>query len=200
MKKLLVTVIVLSVTGASVFAAGILDFAKKEPSSSRSSVATAADLAEVPDEAYYPRRNPRAEQAQGEVYAVPAKNLKEPVEALPPPVYAISGVKNQEIRVTYPTEVVDIVVILPEGDSFNRDISETWDATAWIQNLPSGLTARAHEVKKGAREIRLFVSGTPTEARRSNIRVKIPASFLANGREREFVSSTEEIPPPRAAE
>jgi hypothetical protein len=114
------------------------------------------------------------------------------LERLPTPVYAISGVRNQEIQEKERWwEVADIVVQLPAGESFSRGLLEGADVSDWILNLPAGLEGRAHNVKKGATSIRIYVAGTPTVTAREQIKVKIPGTFLTGGVDLQFVSPTE---------
>jgi hypothetical protein len=155
-------------------------------------VAEVSDVAEVPDLEYLPRRNPSVERASGEVYALPATQLKPEAERLPPPVYAISGVRGQEIHEGNPWEVVDIVIDLPAPETFSRGILEGEDVSNWIRNLPDGLEARAHGIKKGAASIKIYISGTPTVTMREVIQVNIPGTYLSGGNSRNFVSPTEE--------
>ena len=163
--------------------------------------------AEVPNVDYQPRRwgeeearwgypenkrvNTQIGTAQGAVYAQPAKSrVEDGARELPPPVYAISGVKNQEIHEIW--ENVDIVLILPEKDSFNRRIPGGTDVIGWIQNDLHGLEARIHEVKKGAKNARIYISGKSTQTMRETIRVLVPAEFLKSGQPRQFTSPSEE--------
>jgi hypothetical protein len=156
-------------------------------------IVSAAEVAEVQDVGYEPRRNPAAGRASSDVYALPALALKPEEERLPTPVYAISGVRGQEIREGSPWEVVDILVDFPATgrESFSRGIIEGTDVSDWIINLPAGLEGRAHRVRRGARSIRIYVSGTPTVTMRELIRVRIPGTYLTGGRDRDFVSPTE---------
>jgi hypothetical protein len=154
-------------------------------------VADLADLAEVKEEDYTPRQNPGVGRASGSVYALPGEPLRPDPERLPPPVYAISGVKGVEISETSPL-AVDIIVNLPEKEAFSRGILEGEDVSGWIENLPPGLEARARGVKKGARAINIFISGTPERTAREQVRVSIPGTYLAGGKARQFVSPTEE--------
>jgi hypothetical protein len=203
MKKELFFVLVgLSMISFSVFGLGSSDSRGQLSGSNRRSVSEGADLAEVPETDYTPRQNPlvqragvvRAEdlKAKGDVYALPATALKPEVERLPPPVYAISGVKGQEINENHPWwEVVDIVVDLPGGEKFSRGLIEGHDISDWILNLPKGLEAKAHRIKKGAVTAKIYISGTPEETMRDTIRVTIPGDFLESGLNREFASPTE---------
>jgi hypothetical protein len=150
-------------------------------------------LAEVPDVDYEPRLNPAAARhAEGTVYAEPTTPLALEVEDGPSPVYTISGVKNRDLEKNNPRELVDIVVILPEKDTFSRNIWGGTDVSEWIINLPKGLEARAHGVRKGATGIRIYISGTPEETRREVVKVQIPGEYLKSGSARQFISPTEE--------
>jgi hypothetical protein len=155
-------------------------------------VVEVADIAEVPDREYEPRRNPGVQRASGDVFALPATPLKPEAERLPPPVYAISGVKGQEISETNPLEAVDVTIVLPENESFSRGILEGEDVSNWIRNLPDGLEARAHGIKKGATSIKIYISGTPAVTMREEIQVNIPRTYLTQGNARDFVSPSEE--------
>jgi hypothetical protein len=155
-------------------------------------VADVADVAEVRDVEYLPRRNPGVQRASGSVYALPATALSPEAERLPPPVYAIAGIRGVEIREGNPWEVVDIIVDLPEKETFSRGILEGEDVGEWIQNLPDGLEARAHGVKKGASTIKIYISGTPTVTMRELVRVNIPGTYLTGGSALQFVSPTEQ--------
>lgn len=193
MKKTLMFVFVwLALTaafgGGAVFASGM--FGKE--TASQSGVADVADVAEVPDSDYLPRLNPSVRRASGSVYALPAGPLSPEAERLPPPVYAIAGIRGEEIRESGPLEAVDIIVNLPEKESFSRGILEGQDVSDWIQNLPPGLEARAHGVKKGARTISIYVSGTPLVTMRERVSVNIPGTYLTGGNPRLFVSPTEQ--------
>jgi hypothetical protein len=167
------------------------------------------NLDEVSIKVPLPRRNAGIQRAGSPVYALPAIALVPESERLPPPVYAIAGVKGQEIReikelrevgknepgkhiyeVTW--EVVDIVIELPEKETFSRGILEGEDVSDWIENLPDGLEAKAHKVKRGATSMKIYVSGIPTETMRELIRVNIPGTYLSRGTSRAFVSPTEE--------
>jgi hypothetical protein len=171
----------------SLFAGGIMSRQKAD----QSRVAEVDDVAEVTDQEYPVRRNPSVQVASGNVYALPAKPLSPELERLPPPVYAISGVKGVEITETSPL-VVDIIVNLPEKEKFSRGILEGTDISDWIPNLPEGLEARAHGVKKGATAINIFISGTPAITARTPVQVTIPGTFLEGGAGRRFVSPTEQ--------
>ena len=156
-------------------------------------VADVADMPAVADVPSVPRRNPLTQRAEGDTYALPAVALKPEAERLPPPVYAISGVKGQELNENNPWwEVVDVVIILPEKESFSRGILEGYEVTSWFGNLPKGLEALAHNVKKGATQIKIYVHGTPEETWRDTVKVNIPGTYLAGGRDRTFISPTEE--------
>jgi hypothetical protein len=193
MKKKLLFVFVLS--AMTVFGGGGLLFASGAASrekAEQSRVADVGDVAEVQDVEYPPRRNPGVQVASGPVYAVPAAALNPEAERLPPPVYAISGIKGVEIREGNPWEVVDIIVDLPERETFGRGILEGEDVSSWIQNLPDGLEARAHGVKKGASSIRIYISGVPSVTMREVVRVNIPGAYLTSGSARLFGSPTEQ--------
>jgi hypothetical protein len=154
--------------------------------------AEADEVSEVADFDFVPRRNPAAWQASSTVYATPALPLQPETERLPIPVYAISGVRNQEIQESIVWwEVIDIVVELPASETFSRGLVEGADVSDWILNLPAGLEGRAHNVKKGAASIRIYVAGTPTVTAREQIKVKIPGTFLSGGTDLQFVSPTE---------
>jgi hypothetical protein len=191
-KKLLLVFVLLAMTalcgGSLLFAGGMVS---KVTGQSRV-VAEGADVAEVPDINYLPRRNPGVQQASGSVYALPATALSPESERLPPPVYAISGVKGVEIQEYLPLEAVDIIVILPEKETFSKGILEGEDVSDWISNLPDGLEARAHKVKKGANSIKIYISGTPVGTAREFITVEIPGTYLTGNNSRRFVSPTEE--------
>jgi hypothetical protein len=192
MKKTLFVFVWLGMTalcgGGLLFAGGIMGREK----ASQAKVAEVADVAEVQETEYLPRRNPGVQVAGGNVYALPATPLNPEAERLPPPVYAISGVKGIEIHESRPLEVVDIFVILPEKETFSRGILEGEDVSGWIPNLPDGLEARAHGIKKGAAFIKIYISGTPTVTARELVRVNIPGTYLTSGTSRQFVSPTEE--------
>jgi hypothetical protein len=191
MKKLMAFVFLGLMTlagGGALFASAIF----QQGSTTQSRVADAAEVAEVANNDFYPRRNPAVAQAGGRVYALPATPLKPEAERLPPPVYAISGVRGIEISEGERGEVVDVIVNLPERETFSRGILEGADVSSWIENLPAGLEARAHGVKRGATVIKMYVSGTPTVTGREIIRVTIPGTYLAGGTARQFVSPTRE--------
>jgi hypothetical protein len=177
----------LIVSGA-LFAAG----GRQRGSATQGRVADDAAVEEVLDREFFPRPHHRITQAGGNVYALPATPLKPEDELLPPPVYAISGVKGVAISEGEDGEAVDIFVSLPERETFSRGIREGEDVSSWIENLPAGLEARAHGVKKGASVIKIYVSGTPTVTGRELIRVTIPGTYLTGGSARQFVSPTEE--------
>jgi hypothetical protein len=164
---------------------------KVESTGGQSSVTETAEVAEVQDITYDLGRNPAAGRASTEVYALPALPLKPEAERLPTPVYAISGVKNQAIQESSPWEVVDIVVILPAKETFSRGLVEGADVSNWILNLPAGLEGRAHNVKRGATSIRIYVAGTPSVTAREEIKVRIPGTYLSGGTDLQFVSPTE---------
>jgi hypothetical protein len=172
------------------FGAGLIEVVRKAPVAQNQVVDT-ADVAEVPVRDFMPRRNPRIQRATSQVYAIPATPLAPEPERLPPPVYAISGVKGQEIEEGAPW-VVDVVIDLPENETFSRGLLEGEDVAHWIQNLPAGLDASAHKIKKGASSIRIYISGTPEVTMREIIRVSIPGTYLTSGASRSFVSPTED--------
>jgi hypothetical protein len=187
------TIISLSFSGCGTFT----KFFVRDQSANQSRVAEVGDLAEVPDIQIPPRPNPANQSAEvvlekGGVYAVPASALKPESERLPPPVYAISGVKDQEISENNPWEVVDVVVLLPKEESFSKGILEGYEVNDWIINLPPGLEARAHGVKKGATKVSIYISGTPEKTGRDYIKVNIPGDYLQGGAARQFLSPTEE--------
>jgi hypothetical protein len=154
-------------------------------------VSEAVEVSEVAEVDFVPRRNPAAGRAISTVYADTALPLKPEAERLPTPVYAISGVRNQEIQENSLWEVVDIVVELTAGETFSRGLVEGADVSDWILNLPTGLEGRAHNVKKGDASIRIYVTGTPTVTARQEIKVKIPGTYLTGGANLQFVSPTE---------
>ncbi|MDR2619204.1 MAG: hypothetical protein LBC62_10075 [Treponema sp.] len=193
MKKTVVFVFVwLALTaicgGGLVFAGGVFG----RETATQSKVADVADVAEVPERDFIPRQNLNVKRASGNVYAIPAGPLNPEAERLPPPVYAISGIRGVEIQEGNPWEVVDIVVNLPEKETFSRGILEGADVSDWVQNLPPGLEARAHGIKKGARTISIYISGTPLVTMRERISVNIPGTYLTGGNARQFVSPTEQ--------
>jgi hypothetical protein len=175
------------------FAGGAADLIRgRGGAAGRKAVAEGADSAEVPErDDYIPRQYKGLTRATGEVYALPAEPLKPEAERLPPPVYAISGVKGQEIREGAPWEVVDIVIDLPGRETFSRGILEGEDVSNWIANLPGGLEARAHGIKKGAKTVKIYVSGRPEVTMREVIQVTIPGTYLKGGNALNFVSPTE---------
>jgi hypothetical protein len=193
MKKMWLFVFLgLTIIGLPAFAIGSMDRSRGRNEVSQNRVAEVADVAEVPEYDYEPRQNPGVQRASGNVYALPASPLMPEAERLPPPVYAISGVRGQEILEDSPLEAVDIVVILPERETFSRGILEGADVSNWISNLPNGLEARAHGIKRGATSIRIYISGTPTVTMREVIRVNIPGTYLTGGNSRDFISPNEE--------
>jgi hypothetical protein len=135
--------------------------------------AEVAEVAEVADTEFFPRQNPAVIRAGGSVSA-------------------ISGIRGVEINEDARGEAVDIVVNLPQGETFSRGILEGEDVSAWIENLPAGLEARSHGLKRGATIIRMYISGVPTVTGREAIRVTIPGTYLTGGNARQFVSPTEE--------
>jgi hypothetical protein len=66
------------------------------------------------------------------------------------------------------------------------------DVSNWIRNLPDGLEARAHGIKKGAASIRIYISGTPAITMREVVRVNIPGTYLSSGTSQDFVSPNED--------
>jgi hypothetical protein len=192
-KTMLLFVTGLVIACIPVFAFGGLDRANERGAAgSQRTVADVGDIAEVPEQEYMPRQNPAVQRASGDVYALPALQLKPEAERLPPPVYAISGVKGQEIREDNPWEVVDIVIDLPNQETFSRGILEGEDVGNWIRNLPEGLEARAHGIKKGATSIRIYISGIPAVTMREVVRVNIPGTYLTSGNAQDFVSPNED--------
>jgi hypothetical protein len=192
MKKIWLFVILgLTFAGLPLFAGGIFD-GLGGGTTAQSGVMEAAAVAEMPTEYPPPRQRQDLKQADGWVYALPATPLKPEPERLPPPVYAISGVRGQEIMEDSPLEAVDINVILPEKETFSRGILEGEDVSNWIVNLPRGLEARAHGTKRGATSIKIYISGTPEVTMREVIRVTIPGTYLTGGSARSFVSPGEE--------
>jgi hypothetical protein len=173
-----------------VFGKGVFEVTRGSPAA-QSQVADAADVAEVPVRDYVPRRDPRTQRASGQVYALPATPLSPEPERLPPPVYAISGVKGQEIHEDTPW-IVDVLIDLPENETFSRGLLEGEDVSSWIQNLPAGLEAKAHKIKKGDRSIKIYVSGVPEVTMREIIRVGIPGTYLTSGTARSFVSPSQD--------
>jgi hypothetical protein len=157
------------------------------------SVANAADILEVEDRDISPdlRRNPKTGRAMGDVWAEPAAPIAEgnETERLPLPVYAVSGVKGQEIL---PGERVDIVVRLPDSEKFVKGLIEGENVSEWIENLPPGLTALARGVRVNDTAIRIYITGKPAVTGHTMVRVNIPESYLAGGIARQFRSPTEE--------
>jgi hypothetical protein len=205
MKRILFVFVGLAIISIHGFAFGSSDSGASRRGERESQyVIETPNLDEVTVRVPLPRRNAGIQRAGSPVYALPAGALAPETERLPPPVYAIAGVKGQEIREirelrnvgknTYELtwEVVDIVIELPERESFSRGILEGEDISEWILNLPGGLEAMAHKVKKGATSIKIYISGIPTVTMRELIRVRIPGTYLTNGNSREFVSPTEE--------
>jgi hypothetical protein len=194
-KKLFLVLAGLTMISLSGFGAGQNEAKQQAYVEDQRTAAGVADLSAVPavpDEPAIPRRNPLTKAAGGSVYALPAVALDPEEERLPPPPYAISGVKGQAINEDNPWwEVVDIVVILPENESFSKGMLEGYEVTDWII-LPRGLKALAHNVKKGAKQIKIYISGTPEETWRDMVKVTIPGSYLTGGSDRTFVSPTEE--------
>jgi hypothetical protein len=196
MKKIWLFVFLgLTLASLPLFAGGALDGGDK--------TSRAGEVPEMPTENYpAARRRPNLTPADSDVYALPSIPLKPDAERLPPPVYAVSGVKGQEIyetgaesprgRMAPVQETVDIVVQLPQGVKFVRGLLEGADVSDWIGNLPKGLEARAHRTRKGATTIRIYVSGTPEITMREVIRVTIPGTYLTGGSARNFVSPNEE--------
>jgi hypothetical protein len=188
LKLAMACILIIGCAGLS-FGGGSMDGTAK---ATRATGATeAAEVSEVKDTDFVPRRNPAAGRASSSVYAAPALPLKPGAERLPTPVYAISGVRNQEIQEGSLWEVVDIVVELPARETFSQGLVEGADVSDWILNLPAGLEGRAHNVKKGAASIRIYVAGIPTVTAREEIRVKIPGAYLTGGRDLQFISPTE---------
>jgi hypothetical protein len=194
-RLLIVCILIIGGAGLS-FGLGSMEGSGAGASRSRGTragrAAEANEIAEVEDITYEPRRNPAAGWASSDVYATPGLPLKPEEERLPTPVFAISGVRNQEIREYSPWEVVDIVVDLrAKRETFSRGLVEGADVSDWIINLPAGLEGRAHNVKKGAASIRIHITGTPTVTARKEIKVKIPGTYLTGGVDLQFVSPTE---------
>jgi hypothetical protein len=209
MKKMWLFVFLgLTVAGLPLFGGGAADMfgGKKggQQGAGAGGPAEAAAVAEMPPLDSYSPPSPRQglQRAGSNVYVWTADPLKPVDEKLPPPVYAISGVKGREIgkyivggeykEKDFLDEVVDVVVILPEKESFSQGILEGTDVSDWIQNLPKGLEARAHGIKKGATSIKIYISGTPEVTMREVIRVTIPGTWLTGGSARSFDSPTEE--------
>jgi hypothetical protein len=174
--------------GSLLFAGGIMGRERTR----QFEAADVVDVAEVQDTEYQPRRNPGVQRASGSVYALPATALTPEEERLPPPVYAIAGVRGVEIHENMPMEAVDIIVELPEKETFSRGILEGEDVSGWIPNLPKGLEAKAHGVKKGGKSIKIYISGAPLVTAREPVKVTIPGTYLTGGASRQFVSPTEE--------
>jgi hypothetical protein len=174
--------------GEMLFAMGVFSGSGRGTAAQDSRV---AEIAEVKEQDYPVRKNPNTTQASGNVYALPGTPLKPEPERLPPPVYAIAGVKGVEIEEGSPV-AVDIIVNLPEKETFSRGILEGEDVSEWIDNLPEGLEARAHGMKKGAKTIKLYVTGTPAVTMREIIKVTIPGTYLTGGKEYNVNSPTEE--------
>jgi hypothetical protein len=190
-RLVMVCILIVGCAGLS-FGGGNKESIGDEPGLKPRLPAEAGVIAEVEEGVYIPNRNPDAGTASTAVYAEPAAQLKPERERLPTPVYAISGVRNQEIHESTPgQEAVDIVVILPERETFSRGLVEGADVSDWILNLPAGLEGRAHNVKKGATSIRIYVAGTPTVTARAEIRVRIPGTYLTGGTDKLFDSPTE---------
>jgi hypothetical protein len=188
MKKALFFVLAgLTILSLPAFGSAIFDIGRSR-ASSQAATAGGADVAEVPDIDYIPRQNPAVQRAESNVYALPATALKPEAERLPPPVYAISGVRGREINEDQPWEVVDIVVDLPQGESFSRGLIEGYEVNSWILNLPRGLEAKAHGVKRGDTSVKIYVSGTPEVAMREIVTVNIPGNYLRGGADRRFTS------------
>jgi hypothetical protein len=118
----------------------------------------------------------------GDVQVLAPTQLK-PGQVLLPDVYnAIVGNKNYEI---FPK---DVYVKLPEGVTFNAAIVEAEDVTDWITNLPAGLIGQVHAVKAGAKEVKIYVSGKPTETKKDAVMVTIPGAFLSSGQSTSLAS------------
>jgi hypothetical protein len=197
MKKLMALVfagLMMLVVSGALFALG-----SKDESIQGGGIARAEVIDQVPtDQKFLPARNPKTTTAEwrpdeGGVHALPATKLDIWEEALPPPFYAISGVKNQPIREEGSAiEAVDIRIDLPKGEKFSRGLLGGDDVSSWIENLPAGLEARAHRVRKGATYILIYISGVPTVTAREVIRVTVPSTYLTKGAALQFVSPTEE--------
>jgi hypothetical protein len=164
---------------------------KESSGGQQGKVAQAGEIAEVQNADFVPRRNPAAGRASSAVYALPAIPLKPQAERLPTPVYAISGIKGQEIQENTPWEVVDIRVDLPLKETFSRGLVEGADVSDWIINLPAGLEGRAHGIKKGATYILIYIAGVPAVTAREEIKVRIPGTYLTGGVDRQFGSPSE---------
>jgi hypothetical protein len=149
-----------------------------------------ATIPEVVDKEYPLNRYPGATRASTDVYALPAASLSPVQDQLPPPVFAVSGVKNQEIKELW--EIVDVWVVLRDKVTFARGLVEGTQVNDWIPNLPAGLVARVHNVKKKATSVRIYIDGTPTETARREIQVVIPGTYLSSGASQEFFSPNED--------
>jgi hypothetical protein len=208
MKKMQLFVFLgLTLAGLPLFAGGIMEGLGGRRSTGQSGVAGASQaqaVAEMPSLDKYgpPQARENPQRAGSEVYAWAATPLAPEPERLPPPVVAIVGVKGREIgkyivggeypEKDFSAEVVDVIVELQEKETFSRGILEGEDVSSWIDNLPRGLEARAHGIKKGATSIKIHISGTPEVTMRELIRVTIPGTYLTGGSARTFVSPTEE--------
>jgi hypothetical protein len=182
----------LMVAGLPLFAGGTLDSFGAKSASGEVEVVEAAEVAEMPTEYPPPRRRQGLNQAAGQVYAAPVEvRLESEAEQLPPPAYAISGVRGQQILEGDPMEAVDIIVELPERVSFAVGFPAGRDVSDWITNLPKGLEARAYRTKRGDTKVKIYVSGTPEVTMREAIRVTVPGTYLSDGNARSFVSPTE---------
>jgi hypothetical protein len=195
MKKLMVLVfagLMMLVVSGSLFANGGQDLP------GQGGTARAEEIDQVPVDKSLPQRDRRTIAAEwrtndGGVHALPATKLDTWEEVLPPPFYAISGVRGQPIREDGSAmEAVDIRIDLPKGEKFSRGLMGGDDVSSWIENLPAGLEARAHRVRKGATYILIYISGTPTVTAREVIRVTVPSTYLTRGAAVQFVSPTEE--------
>jgi hypothetical protein len=196
MKKLMVFVfagLMMLVVSGTLFAGG-----GRDDSISGGGTARAEVIDQVPVDKSLPQRDRRTIAAEwrtdeGGVHALPATKLDTWEEVLPPPFYAISGVRGQAIREEGSAiEAVDIRIDLPKGEKFARGLLGGDDVSSWIENLPAGLEARAHRVRKGATYILIYISGTPTVTAREVIRVTVPSTYLTRGAALQFVSPTEE--------
>jgi hypothetical protein len=119
-----------------------------------------------------------AKNAPGNIQVLPPTAFKPDKDGLGDLYSAIAGNRNTEI---YPK---DVKVVFPEGVRFKETISDKTDVSGWITNLPSGLVGHIHEAaggEKGAKEFRIYVSGTPLETRKEPVKVTIPGSFLNTG-------------------
>ena len=191
MKKVMIFGMIAGLVPLSLTACGSLFGGSRSVAPQARVVAEVADLAEVADTLYEPRRNPATTAAGSTIYPLPATPLKPESERLPPPVYAVSGVKGQPISEADPHEVVDIVMLLPAGTTFSRGILEGEDISDWFRNLPPGLEALAHGVKRGAASIKVYISGIPSITGRSEIQAAIPAQYLSSNQNLSFKSPTE---------